>query len=122
MTDKDLLGETALVPGGLFPDDLDTTSLALTVLRPSSTKVSSLLDMMANYVNDDGNFQARDPFQRVESGRNGKSHTNRHNRRTSTVIKFELIPSSAQTSLHASTLTIAVTSLSVPFNFCTQCS
>ena len=83
MTDKDLLGETALVPGGLFPDDLDTTSLALTVLRPSSTKkILSLLDMMANYVNDDGNFQARDPFQRVESGKHGKSHTNRHSRRT----------------------------------------
>ncbi|TGO17743.1 hypothetical protein BTUL_0015g00790 [Botrytis tulipae] len=52
------LGETVLVPGGFFPDDLDTTSLALTVLRPLSTQtVSSILDTMADYVNDDGTFQ-----------------------------------------------------------------
>ncbi|KAK7743157.1 hypothetical protein SLS53_004242 [Cytospora paraplurivora] len=51
-------GEAALVPGGVFPDDLDTTSLALTVLRPSSTEiVSSVLNTMADYVNDDGTFQ-----------------------------------------------------------------
>ncbi|KUI72797.1 Alpha-D-glucose-1-phosphate phosphatase YihX [Cytospora mali] len=52
-------GETVLVPGGWFPDDLDTTSLALQVLRPSSSEmVSSILDQMAEYVNEDGTFQA----------------------------------------------------------------
>ncbi|KAI1451206.1 Haloacid dehalogenase-like hydrolase-domain-containing protein [Annulohypoxylon moriforme] len=50
-------GETALVPGGIFPDDLDTTSLALTVLRPPTEIVMSVLDTMAEYVNDDGTFQ-----------------------------------------------------------------
>ncbi|KAI1413684.1 HAD-like protein [Hypoxylon sp. FL1857] len=49
---------TALVPGGYFPDDLDTTALALTALQPPSTKTaSSILDVMAKYVNDDGTFQ-----------------------------------------------------------------
>ncbi|KAL7621715.1 hypothetical protein AAE478_009042 [Parahypoxylon ruwenzoriense] len=58
-TDGDVLpGKIAPVPGGLFPDDLDTTSLALKVLRPSSTKtVSSVLDTMAEYVQNDGTFQ-----------------------------------------------------------------
>ncbi|GAB1319343.1 Alpha-D-glucose-1-phosphate phosphatase [Madurella fahalii] len=51
-------GKTALVPGGYFPDDLDTTALALQVLRPVSPEtVSSVLDKMAEYVNDDGTFQ-----------------------------------------------------------------
>ncbi|CAD6445532.1 7fe3ec5d-42cf-4651-88da-c65e87bd4b1f [Sclerotinia trifoliorum] len=51
-------GKAVLIPGGIFPDDLDTTCLALTVLRPSSTKtISSLLNTMAEYVNDDGTFQ-----------------------------------------------------------------
>ncbi|OTA90676.1 hypothetical protein M434DRAFT_22830 [Hypoxylon sp. CO27-5] len=51
-------GKTALVPGGIFPDDLDTTALALTALPPPSTKtVMSVLDTMAEYVNDDGTFQ-----------------------------------------------------------------
>ncbi|KAI0001225.1 Haloacid dehalogenase-like hydrolase-domain-containing protein [Xylariaceae sp. FL0662B] len=50
-------GETALVPGGVFPDDLDTTSLALTVLRPSTEMAMSVLDTMAEYFNDDGTFQ-----------------------------------------------------------------
>ncbi|KAI1449975.1 Haloacid dehalogenase-like hydrolase-domain-containing protein [Annulohypoxylon stygium] len=50
-------GETALVPGGVFPDDLDTTSLALTVLRPSTEIAMPILDMMAEYINDDGTFQ-----------------------------------------------------------------
>ncbi|KAI0194217.1 Haloacid dehalogenase-like hydrolase-domain-containing protein [Astrocystis sublimbata] len=50
--------EPALVPGGKFPDDLDTTSLALTVLRPPSPEtVSSMLDTMAQHVNEDGTFQ-----------------------------------------------------------------
>ncbi|KAI1108083.1 HAD-like protein [Nemania sp. NC0429] len=48
----------ALVPGGVFPDDLDTTSLALKVLRPSSgDTISLVLDTMTQYVNDDGTFQ-----------------------------------------------------------------
>lgn len=52
-------GETALVPGGQFPDDLDTTSLALQVLQPPSSEVAwLLLRKMAEYVNEDGNFQA----------------------------------------------------------------
>ncbi|KAI9150073.1 Short-chain dehydrogenase/reductase [Paramyrothecium foliicola] len=50
--------EAVLVPGGVFPDDLDTTSLALKVLRPPSDKtMSSLLDTMAELVNHDGTFQ-----------------------------------------------------------------
>ncbi|KAI1384970.1 Haloacid dehalogenase-like hydrolase-domain-containing protein [Hypoxylon trugodes] len=50
--------EKMLVPGGIFPDDLDTTSLALTALRPESTElVSSVLDAMAEYVEGDGSFQ-----------------------------------------------------------------
>lgn len=58
-TDKDAtLGQAALIPGGVFPDDLDTTSLALKALRPTSAKfISSVLDTMAEYVNDDGSFQ-----------------------------------------------------------------
>ncbi|KAI5862500.1 Haloacid dehalogenase-like hydrolase-domain-containing protein [Durotheca rogersii] len=54
--------KSALIPGGYFPDDLDTTSLALTALRPSSAKmISSVLDTMAKYANDDGNFQVSHP-------------------------------------------------------------
>ncbi|KAI5917034.1 hypothetical protein F4810DRAFT_716849 [Camillea tinctor] len=50
--------QTALVPGGFFPDDLDTTSLALKVLRPSSTEtVMSVLDTMAKYIKENGTFQ-----------------------------------------------------------------
>ena len=58
-TYKDVLpGKIELVPGGVFPDDLDTTSLALKVLRPSSAiLISSVLDRMAEYLNDDGTFQ-----------------------------------------------------------------
>ncbi|PSR90637.1 Haloacid dehalogenase-like hydrolase-domain-containing protein [Coniella lustricola] len=48
----------ALVPGGYFPDDLDTTSLALQVLPPSSEEfITSTLNLMAKYANDDGTFQ-----------------------------------------------------------------
>ncbi|KAI0848056.1 HAD-like protein [Daldinia vernicosa] len=51
-------GKPALIPGDYFPDDLDTTALALQVLRPSPTEVASpILDMMAEYVKDDGAFQ-----------------------------------------------------------------
>ena len=52
--------EAVLVPGGVFPDDLDTTSLALKVLPPSSHEdVALLLDRMAELVNKDGTFQVR---------------------------------------------------------------
>lgn len=54
-------GETALVPGGQFPDDLDTTSLALSVLRPPTDIVSSVLDTMVDYVTEDGSFQVSRP-------------------------------------------------------------
>ncbi|KAI0414171.1 HAD-like protein [Xylaria grammica] len=51
-------GKAVLVPGGYFPDDLDTTSLALKTLRPPSTEiVASILDTMMRYVNDDGTFR-----------------------------------------------------------------
>ena len=46
-----------LIPGGYFPDDLDTTSLALTVLRPHPEVVTSVLDEMVEYVNSDGTIQ-----------------------------------------------------------------
>ncbi|KAL9115764.1 MAG: hypothetical protein Q9227_000132 [Pyrenula ochraceoflavens] len=47
MTDN---GEAVLVPGGYFPDDLDTTSLALTVLPPESDEeVASMLDRVADH-------------------------------------------------------------------------
>jgi hypothetical protein len=50
-------GEAPLVWGGAFPDDLDTTALALKLLPPPSTEtVSSVLDTMAKCVNDDGTF------------------------------------------------------------------
>ncbi|KAJ0120464.1 Alpha-D-glucose-1-phosphate phosphatase YihX [Diaporthe amygdali] len=52
-------GDAALIPGGQFPDDLDTTSLALQVLQPPSKElVSTLLNEMAEYANQDGTFQA----------------------------------------------------------------
>ena len=46
-----------LIPGGYFPDDLDTTALALTVLRPHPDVVSSVLNEMVEYVNSDGTIQ-----------------------------------------------------------------
>ncbi|KAH7322489.1 Haloacid dehalogenase-like hydrolase-domain-containing protein [Stachybotrys elegans] len=50
--------EAVLVPGGVFPDDLDTTSLALKVLMPRGSKrATALLDVMAEFVNEDGTFQ-----------------------------------------------------------------
>ena len=46
-----------MVPGGYFPDDLDTTSSALTVLRPDITpSVAAILDRMSQCVNFDGTF------------------------------------------------------------------
>ncbi|KAI1819273.1 HAD-like protein [Xylaria intraflava] len=49
--------EAVLVPGGHFPDDLDTTCLALKVLRPSMEIVSPMLETMMGYVNGDGTVQ-----------------------------------------------------------------
>ncbi|KAF2867149.1 HAD-like domain-containing protein [Massariosphaeria phaeospora] len=50
-------GQAVLVPGGKFPDDLDTTSMALTVLRPTaSASTRSMLDKMAECVRPDGTF------------------------------------------------------------------
>ena len=46
-----------LVPGGYFPDDLDTTSMALTVLKPDAELTNSLLEEMLTYLNPDGTFQ-----------------------------------------------------------------
>ncbi|KAI0675418.1 HAD-like protein [Trametes maxima] len=40
-----------------FPDDVDTTSVALTVLRPDRALVNSILDEMLNYVDADGIMQ-----------------------------------------------------------------
>lgn len=65
-------GKTVLVPGGSFPDDLDTTSLALTALQPTSSEtVSSVLDTMAEYVNDDGTFQVS--YQQITGAARGTS-------------------------------------------------
>ncbi|KAI1173383.1 HAD-like protein [Nemania sp. FL0916] len=51
-------GKTALNPEDGFPDDLDTTSLALQVFRSAASDVASLiLDNMAQYVNENGTFQ-----------------------------------------------------------------
>ena len=51
------LGKPVLIPGGYFPDDLDTTSMALITLRPDAKLVTSLLDDMLTYMNPDGTFQ-----------------------------------------------------------------
>ncbi|KAH9858423.1 HAD-like protein [Lenzites betulinus] len=40
-----------------FPDDMDTTSVALTVLRPDRTLVNSILDEMLQYLDTDGIMQ-----------------------------------------------------------------
>lgn len=50
-------GKPLLTPGNEFPDDLDTTSMALMTLRPSAEITSSLLEEMLTYVNPDGTFQ-----------------------------------------------------------------
>lgn len=52
------ISETILVPGGYFPDDLDTTSLALTTLPPNKSEdITSVLDKMIEFVNPDGTVQ-----------------------------------------------------------------
>ena len=48
-----------LIPGDYFPDDLDTTSMALTILRPDAEVVTSLLKEMLTYLNPDGTFQVK---------------------------------------------------------------
>ena len=61
------MGEAILVPGGYFPDDLDTTSLALTVLPPEQPEVvTAILDQLAEYVTSDGLFLVRS-FSRTPS-------------------------------------------------------
>ncbi|CAK3813109.1 Alpha-D-glucose-1-phosphate phosphatase [Lecanosticta acicola] len=50
-------GTPVLVPGKVFPDDLDTTSLALTVIPPAEDLAHSLLDEMLLYVHEDGRLQ-----------------------------------------------------------------
>lgn len=54
------IGNPILVPEGYFPDDLDTTSLALMVLQPEKEVVTSMLDEMLEYVHPDGKFQVSD--------------------------------------------------------------
>ncbi|APA11940.1 hypothetical protein sscle_08g067100 [Sclerotinia sclerotiorum 1980 UF-70] len=117
-------GKTVLIPGGLFPDDLDTTYLALTVLRPSSTKtISSLLDTMAEYVNDDGTFQASHPGASLHQNDNdGSLFAKQCTRRISTGIKNELIQLSAPTSSLAFIITIVGTNSSVPSSLYARCS
>lgn len=63
-----------LVTGGYFPDDLDTTSLALMVQPPTqSDMVNLLLDRMAQNVQPDGSILVRysitcQPFLTLKSG------------------------------------------------------
>ena len=46
------------MPGGYFPDDLDTTSLALMTLPPEKSEdITSALDKMVEFVNSDGSVQ-----------------------------------------------------------------
>ena len=45
------------MPDDSFPNDLDTTALALTTLRPDAEVVTSLLEEMMTYMNSDGTFQ-----------------------------------------------------------------
>lgn len=53
-----LTDETSPISGGSLPDDLDTTALALRALKPSSAQaMSSVLNLMAEYFNNDGTFQ-----------------------------------------------------------------
>ena len=46
-----------LVPGEYFSNYLDTTSLALRVIRPRLEVVTLILDEMLEYVNSDGTIQ-----------------------------------------------------------------
>lgn len=73
-----------LTRDGYFPDDLDTTSLALQVLRPNPNVITSVLDEMLEYVNSDGTIQvshanASDTFNLC------KTHTDRQ---VNTLLKY----------------------------------
>ena len=57
-----------LIPGGHFPDDLDTTSLATMVLKPRPEIISSVLDEMIGYLNPDGLFQVSRSIASTSSG------------------------------------------------------
>lgn len=46
----------------IFPCDLDTTSVALTVTGRSKEVISSVMDEMLNYVDKDGIVQVSHPF------------------------------------------------------------
>jgi hypothetical protein len=77
-------GEATLIPGGFFPDDLDTTSLALMVLPPKNSEVAtSILEKMSRYVNPDGSVLVGSP-----SRFSGPSLTS-YDRYTLTEKKFE---------------------------------
>jgi len=54
------IGEATLVPGGYFPDDLDTTALALSIMPPEQPEIiTEVLDQMAKCVTSDGWFLVR---------------------------------------------------------------
>jgi hypothetical protein len=62
--------QATLVPGGYFPDDLDTTSLALVIQPPTQHDIiTSLLNRMAQYVNPDGSIMVRLYMQTVRCPR-----------------------------------------------------
>jgi hypothetical protein len=55
-----LVGTPILVNGATFPDDLDTTALALMVVPPEElSTVHVILDNMLSFVHQDGRFQVR---------------------------------------------------------------
>jgi hypothetical protein len=53
-----------------FPADLDTTSLALTILKPEAETIHCVMDEMLEYVNEAGIIQVRIPpvFSKINSG------------------------------------------------------
>lgn len=61
-----LVGKGVLTKAN-FPNDLDTTSLGLTILPPSTDVIHSVLDEMLEYVNNDGIVQVSSsttPYQK----------------------------------------------------------
>ena len=50
------IGEATLIPGGYFPDDLDTTALGLLVFPPEQKILNKVLNQMALYVTSEGSF------------------------------------------------------------------
>lgn len=88
LTQDNLLGKTVLCPGGYFPDDLDTTSLALLALRPERFGVvTSTLDRMLQYINSDGTVQV----SREHYGRAHRLLIKAPNRHTSIETECELV-------------------------------